>query len=62
MVEDMRTSTGAATVTTPHRAPMPSHAPSGAALLALELNEEARGVKGLDVLRRTVDRAPPTQS
>ena len=41
---------------------VPSHVPSGAALLALQLSEEARGIKGLDVLRRSVDRAPPTQS
>lgn len=41
---------------------MPSHVPSGAALLALELSEEARGIRGLDLLRRSVDRAPPTQS
>lgn len=33
--------------------------PTGAALLALELSEESRGVRGLDVLRRSVDRAPP---
>lgn len=38
----------------------PDHLPSGAALLALALGEEARGVRGLDVLRRSVDRAPPT--
>ena len=38
---------------------MPSHVPSGAALLALRLSEEARGIRGLDVLRRSVDRAPP---
>ena len=41
----------------------PSHTPphviSGAALLALELSKEARGIRGLDVLRRSVDRAPP---
>jgi hypothetical protein len=41
---------------------MPSQVPSGAALLAVELSEEARGIRGLDVLRRSVDRAPPTQS
>jgi hypothetical protein len=41
---------------------LPSHVPSGAVLLALELNEEARGITGLDVLRRSVDRAPPAQS
>jgi hypothetical protein len=38
---------------------MPSHVPSGAALLALELSEAARCIRGLDVLRRSVDRAPP---
>jgi hypothetical protein len=38
----------------------PSHVPSGAALLALELSEIARGIRGLDVLRRSVDRAPPS--
>ena len=42
--------------------PMPSHVPSGAALLALELSEAARGIRGLDVLRRSVDRAPPAQA
>lgn len=40
----------------------PSHVPSGAALLALELTRVARGISGLDVLRRSVDRAPPTGS
>lgn len=40
---------------------MPSHVPSGAALLALQLAAEARGIRGLDVLRRSVDRAPPAQ-
>ncbi len=33
--------------------------PNGAALAALRLSEEARGLRGLDVLRRSVDRAPP---
>jgi hypothetical protein len=37
----------------------PSHVPTGAALLAIELSEIARGIRGLDVLRRSVDRAPP---
>lgn len=40
----------------------PSHVPSGAALLALQLGEQARGIRGLDVLRRSVDRAPPGRS
>ena len=43
----------------PDRTYLPSHVPSGAALLAIELSEEARGIRGLDVLRRSVDRAPP---
>ena len=38
---------------------LPAHVPSGPALLALALGEQARGIKGLDVLRRSVDRAPP---
>ncbi|WP_162529682.1 hypothetical protein [Nocardioides caldifontis] len=44
---------------TPERTLVPSHVPTGAALLALELSEEARGIRGLDVLCRSVDRAPP---
>jgi hypothetical protein len=40
---------------------LPAHVPSGAALLAVELSEEARGISGLDVLRRSVDRAPPVR-
>ena len=47
---------------TADRCHVPSHVPTGAALLALELSREARGVRGLDVLRRSVDRAPPKQS
>jgi hypothetical protein len=41
---------------------LPSHVPSGPALLALELSREARGIRGLDVLCRSVDRAPPCLS
>jgi hypothetical protein len=40
---------------------LPAHVPSGAALLAVELSEEARGIRGLDILRRSVDRAPPVR-
>jgi hypothetical protein len=40
---------------------VPAHVPSGAALLAIALSEEARGIQGLDVLRRSVDRAPPVR-
>ncbi len=39
----------------------PSLVPSGAALLAILLSEEARGVRGVDILRRSVDRAPPAR-
>lgn len=46
----------------PDRCHTPSHVPTGAALLALELSEGARGIGGLDLLRRSVDRAPPAQS
>jgi hypothetical protein len=38
---------------------VPSHVPFGATLLALELSGHARGMRGLDVLRRSIDRAPP---
>jgi hypothetical protein len=31
----------------------------GPPLLAIALSELARGIRGLDVLRRSVDRAPP---
>jgi hypothetical protein len=44
------------------RCHLPSHVPSGATLLALELSKEARGIRGLDVLRRSVDRAPPVRA
>ena len=37
----------------------PLHAPNGPALLAILLSELARGIRGLDPLRRSVDRAPP---
>jgi len=38
---------------------MPDHVLAGPALLAVRASEEARGIRGLDVLRRSVDRAPP---
>ncbi|MGY2005275.1 hypothetical protein [Blastococcus sp. SYSU DS1024] len=34
----------------------------GGALLALAMNRRARGLRGLDVLRRSQDRAPPRRS
>lgn len=62
MVEGMEAPT-ATTISAPaERCHMPSHVPSGAALLAVQLSEEARGIRGLDVLRRSVDRAPPRLS
>lgn len=48
-------------VTRPEPVHLPAHVPSGAALLAIELSEEARGIRGLDILRRSVDRAPPVR-
>ncbi|MGY5891224.1 hypothetical protein ACJTNI_03565 [Blastococcus deserti] len=36
-----------------------SPALSGGMLLALAMNRRARGLRGLDVLRRSQDRAPP---
>ena len=39
---------------------MLDHVLAGPALLAVRASEEARGIRGLDVLRRSVDRAPPS--
>jgi hypothetical protein len=62
MVEAMEASSAATLPAPAERCHVPSHVPSGSALLALQLAEEARGIRGLDVLRRSVDRAPPTGS
>lgn len=62
MVPGMRSTPAALHSAPADRCHVPSHVPSGAAVLALRLSQEARGIKGLDVLRRSVDRAPPTQS
>jgi hypothetical protein len=35
---------------------------SGGMLIALAMNRRARGLRGLDVLRRSQDRAPPQAS
>ena len=35
---------------------------SGGMLIALAMNRRARGLRGLDVLRRSQDRAPPQSS
>jgi hypothetical protein len=35
---------------------------SGGMVLALAMNRRARGLRGLDVLRRSQDRAPPQHS
>ncbi len=44
--------------------PRPESAPamSGGMLIALAVNRRARGLRGLDVLRRSQDRAPPQVS
>ena len=45
------------------RARVPSApAMSGGMLIALAMNRRARGLRGLDVLRRSQDRAPPQVS
>lgn len=62
MVIDMEGNMVLVSAMTSERSYLPSHVPSGVALLALELSEEARGISGLDVLRRSVDRAPPAES
>ena len=41
------------------RSAVPVPALSGGMLLALAMNRRARGLRGLDVLRRSQDRAPP---
>lgn len=44
----------------PHpRGSRPTAVLSGGMLLALAMNRRARGLRGLDVLRRSQDRAPP---
>ena len=40
-------------------APKPHATPAGPGLLALAMSLRARGLRGLDVLRRSQDRAPP---
>jgi hypothetical protein len=62
MVPGMQGHVVLASEMTSDRCHLPVHVPSGAALLALELSREARGISGLDVLRRSVDRAPPASS
>ena len=41
------------------RSAAPAPALSGGMVLALAMNRRARGLRGLDVLRRSQDRAPP---
>ncbi|WP_347060020.1 hypothetical protein ABC795_06040 [Blastococcus sp. HT6-30] len=43
----------------PVATPAPPFALSGGMRLALAMNRRARGLRGLDVLRRSQDRAPP---
>ena len=45
--------------TGPHRRVGIAHVVSGGELLALRMSLRARGLRGLDVLRRSQDRAPP---
>lgn len=47
--------------TSPPGLPVAGAAPAltGGMLLALAMNRRARGLRGLDVLRRSQDRAPP---
>ncbi|MGY1680143.1 hypothetical protein [Geodermatophilus sp. SYSU D01176] len=46
----------------PAESPTRRHSPvTGGELLALALSLRARGLRGLDVLRRSQDRAPPTR-
>jgi hypothetical protein len=52
----------AGTLRAPATAPRIPLVLPGGALLALALSLRARGLRGLDVLRRSVDRAPPTVS
>jgi hypothetical protein len=54
-----RTSTHAAVRRSPGRSPSPV---TGRQLLALGMSLRARGLRGLDVLRRSRDRAPPVGS
>jgi hypothetical protein len=44
------------------RSAVPPMRLSGGMLLALAMNRRARGLRGLDVLRRSQDRAPPLSS
>ncbi|TKJ16812.1 hypothetical protein [Blastococcus sp. CCUG 61487] len=57
----MQTHTSRWTVDSPpgHPATAPAPALSGGMLVALVMNRRARGLRGLDVLRRSQDRAPP---
>lgn len=54
--------TFSAAASSPPGVPVPGPAPalSGGMRLALAMNRRARGLRGLDVLRRSQDRAPPT--
>lgn len=61
MVAFMKTERALDGVFGPDPVHLPAHVPSGPALLAIALSEEARGIRGLDILRRSVDRAPPVR-
>jgi hypothetical protein len=55
----MGVSTSGSAVVLPPGSRIAPHSLSGGMLLALAMNRRARGLRGLDVLRRSQDRAPP---
>ena len=55
----MAVSTSASAVVNPPGSRIATCGLSGGMLLALAMNRRARGLRGLDVLRRSQDRAPP---
>jgi hypothetical protein len=56
---DARTSRSALASPPGHPPIAAAAALDGGSLLALAMNRRARGLRGLDVLRRSQDRAPP---
>ena len=58
----MGASTSACAVVPPSGSRTVTPGLSGGMLIALAFNRRARGLRGLDVLRRSQDRAPPQRS
>jgi hypothetical protein len=58
----MGVSTSGSAVVLPPGSRIAGQSLSGGMLLALAMNRRARGLRGLDVLRRSQDRAPPRHS